>query len=62
MNDQWFVVINTEGNAVSYGTVVADPLPQGLTVRPLTDAETAIILSTTGHQWDAANQTVTAAP
>ena len=28
---KWFAVIDASGNAVSFGTVVADPLPDGLT-------------------------------
>jgi hypothetical protein len=36
----WHLLYNTEsGQSVSIGTVIADPLPAGITALPLTDAE-----------------------
>jgi hypothetical protein len=36
----WHILYNTTtGQSVSIGTVIADPLPEGITALPLTDAE-----------------------
>ena len=45
-----FIVLDADGVPVSTGTVVADPLPAGLTARPLTDAEVAAMAA--GSAWD----------
>jgi len=34
-----FIILDADGAPVSIGTVLADPLPVGLTAVPLTDAE-----------------------
>ena len=61
MNDAWFVVTDASGNAVSIGTVVADPLPQGFAVRRLSDVESALLSSQTGV-WDSLTQAVAFLP
>jgi hypothetical protein len=38
-----YVVLNQEGAPVSFGTVVADPLPEGHTSRPLAEAEEQVM-------------------
>lgn len=54
----WYVVYWTStGEADSFGTTVADPLPTGLTSRPLTDLERDMILDGTGI-WDPTTLTV----
>jgi hypothetical protein len=45
-----FIVLNADNRPVSTGTVVADPLPDGFTARPLTDAEVAAMAA--GSVWD----------
>ena len=45
MPEQWFLVADASGNAVSMGTVVANPLPAGLTAVALSDADAAAMLS-----------------
>ena len=45
-----------DGSLVSTGTVVADPLPAGLSARPLTDQESAWLA--TGGVWDVTTRTV----
>jgi hypothetical protein len=37
------VYFTTTGDADSFGTVLADPMPDQFTVRPLTDDETAML-------------------
>lgn len=61
MDERWFVVINDEGQCVSIGTVVADPLPDGLTAIPILDADAAS-LTTGGGVWDAATRSVIVPP
>ena len=40
MTMNWHLLYNTTtGESVSIGTVIADPLPEGITALPLTDAE-----------------------
>ena len=46
----------SDGTVASFGTVVADPLPPGLSSRPLTDQESAWLA--TGGVWDATTRTV----
>lgn len=56
-DDVWFVVHDEAGNSVSVGTVVADPLPAGLTAVRLDDSDAASLLS--GEvAWDAATRSV----
>jgi hypothetical protein len=45
-----FIVLNADNRPVSTGTVVADPLPDGFTARPLTDAEVTAMQA--GSVWD----------
>jgi hypothetical protein len=45
-----YLVLNADNRPVSIGTVVADPLPDGLTARPLTDAEVTAMQA--GSVWD----------
>ena len=40
----WYLLLNPQGKAVSYGTTLTDPLPADLTARPLTDDEVAGVL------------------
>lgn len=35
--NEWMIVLDADGNPYSVGTVVAESLPEGFTVRPLTD-------------------------
>lgn len=58
MSDTWFAIIDADGRAVSYGTVVADPLPDGFTARPLTDDEVATLQAPTGALWDTETEAV----
>lgn len=58
---QWYVVCDASGNSVSIGTVVADPLPAGLSAVPLSDAE-AESLRSGAAEWDAATQSVRVRP
>jgi hypothetical protein len=51
-----YAVYDSTGRLVSTGTVVADPLPAGLTARLLTDQEAAWLAD--GGQWDAASRLV----
>ena len=57
MPEQWYVVCDEAGNSVSVGTVVADPLPGGLTAVALTDSAADALLSGAGV-WDAASLSV----
>jgi hypothetical protein len=57
MSDQWYVVCDETGNSVSLGTVVADPLPAGLTAVALSGSEADALLSGTGA-WDAVSLSV----
>jgi predicted component of type VI protein secretion system len=60
-DEQWYVVCDSTGNSVSIGTVVADPLPAGLSSVPLSDAD-AESLRSGNAEWDAATQSVRALP
>lgn len=51
-----FLIYDVTGRAVSIGTVVADPLPAGLTAVALADADAAALGTT--RQWDASTRTV----
>lgn len=46
------VWLTATGEAFSFGTVVADPLPDGMATRPLSDGEAAMLADGTGI-WDA---------
>ncbi len=52
----WHMVHDTAtGEGVSIGSVIADPLPDGLTATPLTDADADAILAGT-LAWDSATR------
>lgn len=57
-NEQWYMVIDAaDGRAVSIGTDVADPLPEGLEAIPISgDSASAILCSEA--VWDAASRAV----
>jgi hypothetical protein len=58
----WHLLYNTEsGQSVSIGTVIADPLPAGITALPLTDAEGEGLQNGT-LIWDAATRTLISTP
>lgn len=54
----WYVVYWTAtGEADSFGTTIANPLPSDMTARPLTDLEADMITNGTGI-WDPTTLTV----
>jgi hypothetical protein len=58
----WHLLYNTTtGQSVSIGTVIADPLPAGITALPLTDAEGEGMQNGT-LIWDAASRTLIPTP
>jgi hypothetical protein len=58
----WHLLYNTTtGQSVSIGTVIADPLPEGITALPLTDAEGEGLQIGT-LIWDAASRTLIPTP
>jgi hypothetical protein len=58
----WHLLYNsTTGESVSIGTVIADPLPEGITALPLTDAE-GEGLQNGSLIWDAAIRTLIPTP
>lgn len=58
----WHLLYNaTTGASVSIGTVIADPLPAGLTALPLTD-EQGEGLQNGSLKWDEATRTLIATP
>jgi hypothetical protein len=58
----WHLLYNTTtGESVSIGTVIADPLPAGITALPLTD-EQGEGLQNGNLIWDAATRTLIATP
>jgi hypothetical protein len=60
--NNWHLLYNTEsGQSVSIGTVIADPLPAGITALPLTDAQGEGLQNGT-LIWDAASRTLIATP
>jgi len=59
--DQWYIVCDADGRCVSVGTVVADPLPEGLSAVQLSDADGAAIRDGSGR-WDDASRSVVAVP
>ena len=60
-DETWYVVCDEAGNSVSIGTVVADPLPDGLAAVALDDAAADALLSGAGV-WDATSRSVQPAP
>jgi len=62
MTMNWHLLYNsTTGESVSIGTVIADPLPEGITALPLTDAE-GEGLQNGSLIWDAATRTLIPTP
>ena len=58
----WHLLYNTTtGQSVSIGTVIADPLPEGITALPLTD-EQGEGLQNGSLIWDAVSRTLIATP
>ena len=58
----WHLLYNTTtGESVSIGTVIADPLPEGITALPLTDAE-GEGLQNGSLIWDAASRSLIPTP
>jgi hypothetical protein len=58
----WHLLYNTAtGQSVSIGTVIADPLPEGITALPLTD-EQGEGLQNGSLIWDAATRTLIPTP
>jgi hypothetical protein len=58
----WHLLYNTTtGESVSIGTVIADPLPEGITALPLTDAE-GEGMQNGSVIWDAASRTLIPTP
>jgi hypothetical protein len=58
----WHLLYNsTTGESVSIGTVIANPLPAGITALPITDAEGEGMQNGT-LIWDAASRTLIATP
>jgi hypothetical protein len=58
----WHLLYNTAtGESVSIGTVIADPLPAGITALPLTDAQ-GEGLQNGSLKWDAATRTLIPTP
>jgi hypothetical protein len=58
----WHLLYNTTtGQSVSIGTVIADPLPAGITALPLTDAE-GEGMQNGSLIWDAASRTLIPTP
>jgi hypothetical protein len=58
----WHLLYNTTtGESVSIGTVIADPLPAGITALPLTDAE-GEGMQNGSVIWDAASRTLIPTP
>jgi hypothetical protein len=60
--NNWHILYNTvTGQSVSIGTVIADPLPTGITALPLTD-EQGEGLQNGSLKWDAASRTLIPTP
>jgi hypothetical protein len=55
------VYFTTTGDADSFGTVLADPMPDQFTVRPLTDDEAAMLADGTGI-WNPTTRTIEPRP
>jgi hypothetical protein len=61
MNNWHILYSSTTGESVSIGTVIADPLPAGITALPLTD-EQGEGLQNGSLVWDAASRTLIPTP
>jgi hypothetical protein len=61
MSDPWFIICDADGRSVSVGTVVADPLPEGLVAVALSDEDSALIRDGRGV-WDETTRSVVALP
>jgi hypothetical protein len=62
MPDQWFAVIDAAtGEARSFGTVLADPMPAEFVAVPLSDADADALNKGRGY-WDAASRSVVMRP
>jgi hypothetical protein len=60
--NNWHILYNsTTGESVSIGTVIADPLPAGITALPLTDAQGEGLQNGT-LVWDAVTRSLIATP
>ncbi|RTL22686.1 MAG: hypothetical protein EKK55_14305 [Rhodocyclaceae bacterium] len=58
-SEQWFAVVDrASGEAVSFGTVVADPLPAHLEAVPIASQPS----KRAGTRWDAASKSVATIP
>lgn len=53
----WYAVYDESGEAVSFGTVLADPLPPHLSVVVLEDKDVEFLLSGKGR-WDSSSLSV----
>lgn len=51
MSENWYVVYDISGNAISIGTVISDPLPAGLSAVLLSNTDSEILFSGKG-EWD----------
>jgi hypothetical protein len=60
-NEQWYIVCDEDGNSVSIGTVVADPLPDGLFSIALSDSDAELLNSGLGI-WDANSRSIIVIP
>jgi hypothetical protein len=62
MSEQWYaVVIDASGEAISFGTVVADPLPPEFVALPLLEADADAINAGRGY-WNVASRSVVMRP
>ena len=61
MSDTWYIVCDEDGNSVSIGTVVADPLPDGLFSIALSDSDAELLNSGLGI-WDVNSRSIIAIP
>jgi hypothetical protein len=56
-----YLVYGEDGEAVSIGTVLADPMPDGLTVVELSEVDAGVLAAGRGR-WDAATLSVVGTP
>lgn len=61
MSEHWFAVIDASGVAVSFGTVIADPMPPQFVALPLSDADADALNNGRGY-WNAATRSVVMRP
>jgi hypothetical protein len=58
----WFVIVHVEtGEAYSFGTVIADPMPAEFVALPLSDADSDALNRGRGY-WDAGTMAVVMRP